>query len=111
MSPSQKRAALILQVRSGQLTATQAAEQLGISRESYYKWENRALQAMMQALEDRPPGRPSISQPDPEKLTLEKKVKELEKQLLVYEQKEKIRAELNKLEEPPHCGSSKKNPR
>ena len=58
MTASQKRASLILQVRSGQLTAQEAAQQLSISRQAFYKWEKRALKALLNALEDQPPGRP-----------------------------------------------------
>src|SRR5437660_120874 len=54
MTPSQKRASLILQVRAGQITAQEAAQQLGISRQAYYKWEKRALAALLQSLEDQP---------------------------------------------------------
>jgi len=113
MSLSQNRAALILQVRSGQLTATAAARQMGISRQRYYQWENRALRAMLQALEPRKKGRRSRSRPDREKLSLQHKVKELQKQLLRFQQKEKLHARLKKLQEPlpPRRGSSKKNSR
>jgi len=38
---AQQRANLIIQVRSNQLTAVEAARQMGISRKTYYKWENR----------------------------------------------------------------------
>lgn len=111
MIASQQRAALILQVRSGQITATQAAQQLGLSRQRYYTWEKRALQAMMQALENRPKGRRSKRKPDPEKQQLQSRVKALEKELHHYKQKEKIRAELKKLESRPNRDSAKKNAR
>jgi DNA-directed RNA polymerase specialized sigma24 family protein len=39
-----------MQVRSGLLSAQEAARQLGISRKTYYKWERRALAAMVEAL-------------------------------------------------------------
>ena len=42
---ARQRAQLIMQVRSGVLTAEAAARQLGISRKTYYKWERRALAA------------------------------------------------------------------
>ena len=56
---ARQRALLILQVRAGQLTATQAARLLGVSRKTYYQWEARGLQGMMAQLEDQPPGRPA----------------------------------------------------
>ena len=70
MSRSQARATLILQVRAGQLTAEQAAQQLGISRQRYYKWEKRALKALLSAVEDQPKGRPK-GKTAPEKESLQ----------------------------------------
>ena len=90
MTPSQKRASLILQVRAGQLTAQEAARQLGISRQAYYQWEKRALSALLAALEEQPKGRPK-RQNDPEKEQLQIRVKELQAKLRLYEEKERLR--------------------
>src|SRR5512136_263483 len=81
---ARERAAIILQVRSGALTATEGAERLGISRKTYYEWEDRALEGMAQALENRPPGRPPTPQ-DAEKDELQTKVRDLEKRLYLAE--------------------------
>ena len=81
---ARERAAIILQVRSGALTATKGAERLGISRKTYYEWEDRALKAMALALEDHSPGRPSVP-PDAEKEELQSKVRDLEKRLYLAE--------------------------
>jgi transposase len=81
---ARERAAVILEVRSGKLTATEGAERLGVSRKTYYEWEDRALKAMAQALENQAPGRPPTPQ-DPEKEELQGKVKELEKRLYLAE--------------------------
>jgi hypothetical protein len=81
---ARERAAIILQVRSGALTATEGAERLGISRKRYYEWEDRALQAMALALENHAPGRPPVP-PDTEKEELQSKVRDLEKRLYVAE--------------------------
>lgn len=107
MSPAQLRASLILQVRSGQITAQEAAQQLGISRQAFYKWEKRALKALLNALEDQPPGRPR--QPtDPEKHQLKDRVEELERQVRLYEQRETLRKLLKEMEESDASGSSTK---
>ena len=82
---ARERAAIILQVRSGALTAAEGAERLGISRKTYYEWEDRALQAMTLALENHTAGRPSVP-PDAEKEELQRKVRDLEKKLLLAEQ-------------------------
>jgi transposase-like protein len=107
MTPSQQRASLILQVRSGQITAQQAAQQLGISRQAFYKWERRALKALLHALEDQPPGRPKDPS-DPEKNQLKSRVQELERQVRLYEQRDQIRTLLKNMEEPDPSGSSTK---
>jgi len=39
---ARERALVILRVRSGVLTAKQGAQELGVSRKTYYEWEERA---------------------------------------------------------------------
>ena len=87
---ARQRAELILQVRGGLLTAEAAAQQLGISRKTYYKWERRALAAMVEALRDRDQGHPA--QPnDPEKDALRRQTAALQAKLTVLEQTERLR--------------------
>ena len=74
------RALVILQVRSGALTAKEGAQLLGVSRKTYYEWEEKSLKAMALVLENRPAGRPPVPI-DEEKETLRKRVRELEKKL------------------------------
>ena len=81
---ARERASIILQVRSGAITATEGAERLGISRKTYYEWEDRALKAMSLALENHSPGRPPVPL-DAEKEELQKKVVDLEKRLYLAE--------------------------
>jgi transposase len=81
---ARERAAIILQVRSGALTATEGAERLGVSRKTYYEWEDRALQAMALALENHSPGRPPVPL-DAEKEELQRQVQDLEKRLYLAE--------------------------
>ena len=108
MTPSQLRASLILQVRAGQITAQQAAQQLGISRQAFYKWERRGLKALMGALEDQAPGRPKAST-DPEKDQLKSRVEQLERQVRLYEQREQLRALIKEVESRAARDSTKKN--
>lgn len=107
MTPSQLRASLILQVRAGQITAQQAAQQLGISRQAFYKWEKRGLKALLNALQDQPPGRPKGTT-DPEKDQLQSRVEELERQVRLYEQRDNLRTLLKQMEESDSSGSSTK---
>jgi transposase len=81
---ARQRALVILQVRSGVLTAKEGAARLGISRKTYYEWEEKSLRAMALALENRPAGR-SPHPVDEEKETLRKRVQELEKKLYLTE--------------------------
>ncbi len=108
MTSSELRASLILQVRSGQLTAQQAAQQLGISRQAFYKWERRALKALLHALQDQPPGRPKGTT-DPEKDQLKTRVEQLERQVRLYEQREELRKLLKQMESREDRDSTKKN--
>jgi transposase len=82
-------------VRSGKLTATEGAQRLGISRKTYYEWEDRALTGMARALENQAPGRPPTPL-DPEKEALQREVGDLKEKLLLAEQtievKELLRA-------------------
>ena len=81
---ARERAAVILMVRSGKLMATEGAERLGVSRKTYYEWEDRALQAMALALENHSPGRPPVPL-NAEKEELKSKVRDLEKRLYLAE--------------------------
>jgi transposase len=103
------RAEVILQVRSGQLSATAAAQQLGISRQQYYQWEQRALTALLEALEDRPTGRPK-NPTDTQRQQLQQRVEQLEHQVQHYEQKEKLRQFLNQWADKEDSPPAKKNP-
>ena len=70
---ARQRAEVIMKVRCGLMNASQAAKQLGISRKTYYKWEQRGLSALLGGLTDQCPGRP-IRPVDQEKEGLEKQL-------------------------------------
>jgi transposase len=107
---ARQRAELIFQVRSGQMTATAAAQTLGISRQQYYQWEQRALQALLSALEDQPTGRPKTPT-DPEKEKLQRRVQQLEQQVQAQEQREQLRQLLSPWEQREDLPPAKKNPK
>src|SRR5512139_1448505 len=77
---ARQRALVILKVRSGVLTAKQGALALGVSRKTYYEWEEKSLQAMTLALENQPAGR-KPAPVDEEREALRERVRELEKKL------------------------------
>lgn len=100
------RASLILQVQARQITATQAARQLGVSRKTYYQWEKRALEGMLQNLSQQKPGRPPRPI-DPQKAALEKQLRQAPKELHAARQVKKLRDILDRLKATP----AKKNSR
>jgi DNA-binding XRE family transcriptional regulator len=94
---ARQRAALIVAVQSGQITASEAAQQLGISRKTYYQWEKRALAALVEAMRDRPGGRPATPT-NPAQKTLHQQTQQLQEQIQVLEQTLAIRQQLAELE-------------
>ena len=106
---ARERASIILQVRSGVLTATEGAERLGISRKTYYEWEDRALEAMALALENHPAGRPPTLL-DAEKEELQTKVQDLEKKLYLAEKTIEVKDLLSAYEIFWAGGAKKKYP-
>jgi transposase len=105
---ARERVLVILQVRSGALTATEGAERLGISRKTYYEWEDRALEAMALALENHPAGRPPTPLLDAEKEELQTKVRDLEKKLYLAEKTIEVK-DLLSAYEAFRAGGAKKN--
>ena len=103
---ARERALVILRVRSGAMTAKQGAQALGVSRKTYYQWEERALKAMALALENHVAGRPCVST-DEEKETLRQRIGELEKKLDLAEKALEVKELLAAYEEFRHGGAKK----
>lgn len=104
---ARERALVILQVRSGALTAREGAKRLGVSRKTYYEWEQRALGAMTLALENRPPGR--VPTPvDEKKEGLQHEIKELRDKLFLAEKTMEVK-ELRWAYDAFREGDGKKN--
>lgn len=94
---AKQRAAVILRVRAGEITASQGAEILGISRKTYYEWEKKGLQGMMDQLRDQSPGRPQQTV-DPQKAAMEKENASLKARMAELEQVAEIRAVMRKVD-------------
>ena len=107
---ARQRARVILQVRSGQISASEGARQLGISRKTYYQWEKRALKGMLQELEEQAPGRPA-KPADPEAEAMRKKIAQLEAQLKVASQTAEVRSILLAMRQKQEKGEIKKKKR
>lgn len=94
------RAEVIMKVRCGLMSASQAAEQLGVSRKTYYKWEERGLSALLSSLEDQSGGRPS--QPvDVEKQSLEQQLIQVRQENAVLQHKMALKDVLSDLKLTP----------
>jgi transposase len=112
LNPKEKKALArmeaIIKVRAGLMTATEAARELGISRKTWYEWENRGLQAMAEALADKDPGRPRRD-PDPEKDALIEQMIQLKKDNILLQQSLDINRILNQAKQET-ISSMKTNP-
>jgi hypothetical protein len=102
---------VIVEVLAGNLTATEAAVRMGVSRKTYYEKQERALAAMQEALKDRPTGRPS--QPvDQEKEDLRRELEEVRKAQDLLSSRlriqEVIREALWKQDSPPPADKKKR---
>ena len=100
MNPDPKallRTEMIVKVRAGLMTATAAAQTLGVSRKTYYKWEKKGLQAMLAAGQDNTAGRPSKEERKEVK-ALKRKVKTLSAKLEDMAQTAELRLMLRILE-------------
>lgn len=95
---SRKKAEVILKVRAGLMSATEAAAELKVSRKTYYKWERRALEGMVQSLCERSPGRPH-GDSDARAEELERRVRKLEKELERRDRAERLRELVKQLPE------------
>jgi len=97
---ARRRAEVIMKVRCGLMSASQAAEQLGVSRKTYYKWEERGLSGLLSSLEDQSGGRPS--QPmDLEKESLERQLAEVRRENAVLQHKMELKDLLSELKLTP----------
>jgi transposase len=55
---ARRKAEMIMKVRCGLMSASQAAEALGVSRKTYYQWERRGLAGLLEGVSEKTPGRP-----------------------------------------------------
>jgi transposase len=102
------RAEVIMKVRCGLMTATQAARKLGISRKTYYKWEKRGLEALLSGLADKEPGRPSTAI-DPDKQAMEEDLRKIHKHNELLTRQMALKEILNDLKIPGNaCRAQKK---
>lgn len=80
---AKRMAALLLETLAGLRSAPEASEAMGIALARYYVLEERALEAIIQAMEPRPRGRPRTPEAELERLRAE--VSRLEREVLRYQ--------------------------
>ncbi len=113
-----RRLEQILAVMRGEKSATQAAEDLGVSRETFHAWNGRALAGLREALVDRAAGRPSAPPEPPEQLRLKQENEKLRQKVKVLEGAILIRDVMDGAPRfatrptpgKPHASRSKKKP-
>jgi transposase-like protein len=89
------------------MNASQAAKELGVSRKTYYKWEQRALSAMLEGLTDQPPGRP-CHPAESQKQALEKQLAEALRDNELLKHKMELKDVLRDLKPEPGMDLAKK---
>ena len=101
------RAELIMKVRCGLITASEAAKQLGVSRKTFYKWEQRGLNALLDHVTDQASGRrPNPS--DDRCQSLEKQLAEANRQIDLLNHKMALKDVLMELKLPKTGGDRAK---
>ena len=90
---AKRKAKMLLRTFGEELTVIEAGRQLGLNEGRAHVWRERALQAVVEAMEPRPAGRPRrVAQREIEDVTrLERENAELRGQLLL----ERVREELS----------------
>ena len=78
---------------------SQAAERLGVSRKTFYKWEQRGLSALLDSVTDQPPGRPAHP-PDDHRQWLEKQLQDANRQIDLLNRKMALKDVLMDLKLP-----------
>ena len=101
------RVEVIMKVRCGLMTAQQAAEYLGVSRKTYYKWEERGLSALLSSLADQASGRP-FQPVDLEKQALERQLEQAHRECAILQHKMALKDVLTEVKLTPGMSRAEK---
>ena len=88
---TRQRAEIIMKVRCGLMTATEAARVLGVSRKTYYKWEQRGLAALFDGLQEKSAGRPETAREEIREAEVEKQMAMLRRENELLQKKMELR--------------------
>ncbi len=101
------RAEVIMKVRCGLMTAGEAACLLGVSRKTYYKWEQRGLAGLLSSLTDQASGRPC--QPvDSQKQSLQQQLENAHRECAILKHKMALQDVLTELKFSPGISRAEK---
>jgi transposase len=98
---------MIMRVEVGQMTASEAARQMGVSRKTFYQRAQRGLEGMAAALAPRLAGRPGKAR-DTEKETLLTQMEQLQREKLELQRLLRVRELLQKARDEDGRGTEKK---
>ena len=106
-SAAQEERLLIMRAQVGQLTASEAARQMGVSRKTFYQRAQRGLEGMAAALAPRPVGRPGKAR-DTEKEALLAHIAQLQREKLDLQRLLRVRELLQEAQGEDVKGTKKK---
>jgi transposase len=73
------------------MKTTEAAAMLGVSRKTYYKWEQRGLTALLAGVQDQAAGRPEAEQHQPCQPEVEKQLAQLQRENELLQKKMQLK--------------------
>lgn len=80
-----------MKVRCGLMTATEAAQLLGVSRKTYYKWERRGFAALLEGLQEQTGGRPEIPRQQRPESETEKQLAQLQREYELLQKRMRLK--------------------
>lgn len=90
------------------MKATEAAALLGVSRKTYYKWEQRGLAALLAGLEEKTAGRPEAEVQNLAELELSKQVAQLQRDNELLQKKMQLKDLVHQMQLKPQQDGAKK---
>jgi transposase len=90
------------------MTATEAATLLGVSRKTYYKWEQRGLAALLEGLQGKAAGRPETESQHTAQVALEKQLAQLRRDNELLQKKMQLKDLVHQLRLKAGKGGAKK---
>jgi len=90
------------------MKATEAAAMLGVSRKTYYKWEQRGLAWLVAGLEEKTSGRPEAEAQNTAELELEKQVAQLQRDNELLQKKMQLKDLVHQMQLKPQQDGAKK---